>query len=437
MSRGPENGANGQLPLGTTAQRLPAWKRLGLKLKSAEDSIDERSPISDALHVTSPGYNADNIERNTSHSVAKKRKLSSPDPDSTPSDGVPSKSPSALKKQSQSKKKRVSFAAETKTEDGDTAVSISPADLDLLARTSSNSADTPAQPKKPKKAGKIKKTKSTNSEKPHSALQYLSQYHESRDTWKFNKNKETWLLKHIFSTADLPSSYDKALATYLGGLRGESAKSRLAQGATEEVSNVDDHLASTSQASQSMDDPATRDAYRAEARKRFKRNHEQFLDDLEKQEAEEPDPDRQRLLARRRRAEIILWSVGVDTQMKASINGDSDPASNLKGESKRLPSSHEISTGSQGVKKRRSKTRTATVDLSDSSSSSESESDTSDDETESTATAKSTSTSPHDTRTTESDSDSETTSDSESDSSSESDPGSEETSDDSSESDSD
>jgi hypothetical protein len=75
---------------------------------------------------------------------------------------------------------------------------------------------------KPKKARKPRTAKSlttqTLPEKPF--LSYLKQYTDSRDTWKFNKNHQTHLLKHIFNIDIVPSEYAHYIYEYVKGLQG-------------------------------------------------------------------------------------------------------------------------------------------------------------------------------------------------------------------------
>jgi hypothetical protein len=65
-----------------------------------------------------------------------------------------------------------------------------------------------------------KVTKSTTPSTPRPFLQYLKQYHESRGTWKFNKNHQNHLLKHAFDVSVVPSDYAYLLYEYVRGLQG-------------------------------------------------------------------------------------------------------------------------------------------------------------------------------------------------------------------------
>ena len=65
------------------------------------------------------------------------------------------------------------------------------------------------------------------------ALTYLTTFHTSPTTWKFSKNHQTYLLKHILSLVKIPPKYDPALLAYLKGLQGRAAKGDLRKRARE------------------------------------------------------------------------------------------------------------------------------------------------------------------------------------------------------------
>lgn len=72
--------------------------------------------------------------------------------------------------------------------------------------------------RKPKTAKSLTTPTSTLPEKPF--LAYLKQYTDSRSTWKFNKNHQTHLLKHIFNIDIVPSVYAYYIYEYVKGLQG-------------------------------------------------------------------------------------------------------------------------------------------------------------------------------------------------------------------------
>ncbi|EON63343.1 hypothetical protein W97_02570 [Coniosporium apollinis CBS 100218] len=142
-------------------------------------------------------------------------------------------------------------------------------------------------------------------------LEYLTHYHTNRDTWKFNKAKQTDLLKHLFNIYRIPSQYDDALIAYISGLQGQAARQRLRETATAVIAeDIGNPPAAFVQASTDvMDDPAARkaahdDALRERLRKEKKRRREE--DDEEAAQSEEY----QQKLKRRRRAERVLLALG-------------------------------------------------------------------------------------------------------------------------------
>ncbi|TPR09025.1 THUMP domain family protein [Aspergillus niger] len=56
-----------------------------------------------------------------------------------------------------------------------------------------------------------------------------------RSAWKFQKNRETHLFKHVLSLEQVPTLYNAALLAYLQGLKSEGAKLRLRQIAEEVI----------------------------------------------------------------------------------------------------------------------------------------------------------------------------------------------------------
>jgi len=103
---------------------------------------------------------------------------------------------------------------------------------------------------------KVKKSKSKGNEKEQSIsnsgdakpqyLEYLSQFHTDRATWKFNKAQQISLLKNIFDVSRIPKDYDEAVKVYIAGLQGDSARNRLREAASETLKSIlradeDDH----------------------------------------------------------------------------------------------------------------------------------------------------------------------------------------------------
>ncbi len=61
----------------------------------------------------------------------------------------------------------------------------------------------------------------------HAALQYLDQYQRLRPQWKFNKARQSYLLKHLLDFGRIPARWDGALCLYITGLQGEGVRARV------------------------------------------------------------------------------------------------------------------------------------------------------------------------------------------------------------------
>lgn len=390
----PEVNANSTTPNGD-AQRIPAWKRLGLKLKFSKDAAEDPKPSLENglpttnLHQPKPKRvhaeaTSSDVPAVSEQPATKKQRTTTSEIDNQSHKEATDRSSSALKREASNSRKRVSFTAETKKEDGDTAISIIPSELGrsnrVRERTDQSSDQSPKKTKKSKKA----KAQQKSQKKVHTALQYIEIYQNSHDSWKFNKNKETWIFKHLFSLEDIPSDYDRALSSYLRGLKGESAKQRLIQRANEELSKVGEEIQSAREGQpdsvgkgRSMDDPEARKSFREDAARRYKRNYEAYLDALEDAE-EEQGPQQEKRIAKRRRAEVVLWAVDIDRATEETGTTIQSRSQGTSSEKRALSvSSTSTPPITNGVRKKR-KNRTLTVEVIEDSSSSDSD-DSSDD----------------------------------------------------------
>ncbi|KAL1706707.1 hypothetical protein EV121DRAFT_200713 [Schizophyllum commune] len=64
------------------------------------------------------------------------------------------------------------------------------------------------------------------SEQAVKALSYAYTYHKHRDVWKFSKAHQNWLIRHCWSTTEIPDEYIPLLKKYLKNLQG-GARERL------------------------------------------------------------------------------------------------------------------------------------------------------------------------------------------------------------------
>jgi hypothetical protein len=270
---------------------IPAWKRIGLKLKYAADTP---APIPiPAAHVPSKKRkhydSSDSDDEAETRKVTKKKKAkkqkvleedegkktskkerrqqqqqqqdqtfestqeSTPPPPPTPSRLSISPTKSLLKKTkdtgySSSRRKSVTFASDVKATDGDSIKQLYLA-LDPFGKNRTRGGMTPAvntsthtsAPSKPleekinttslpKKAAAVKQKHrggSNNNGSSKPYLDYLSNFHLHRTFWKFEKVKQNWVLKNALDPGLIAESHEKALAVYVAGLQGAGARDRL------------------------------------------------------------------------------------------------------------------------------------------------------------------------------------------------------------------
>jgi WKF domain len=220
-----------------TPTHVPAWKRLGLKLKSQVSP--ESAPEPFTIIEASKRKREDTIDKGSAKKTKKISKTLSPSVPVTPI---------------LVRKKSVTFTPETKADDGDSIKhlydswvaeqksqdpsfqlqnsqpalrasepSVVEEQVDTNFDEKLRRAGRVKQPKQ--KQDKKKSLKSLRISKPTNVfsrpyLQYLRQYHESRDTWKFNKNHQSHLLKHVFDIDIIPSDHVHLICPYVRGLQG-------------------------------------------------------------------------------------------------------------------------------------------------------------------------------------------------------------------------
>ena len=291
------------------SQHVPAWKKIGLKLKYAKETADD-TPIVSTTTETNGATHAgakrsrdeeaeqENPSKRNKQQASRDLRLESPAPRSILSGSQsPTKTPAG--------KKAVSFSAETKAEDGETGQNY------FKAWAAGNQPHTPPKPsteivvpETPESAEKIKaqespaetkaKTKASKRDKkvdqaaaqtqdpnvesmpslqerreskaakkaakqerkaveaqaqqptpassatapPSAYVDYLHQFHHDKSNWKFNKSKENHLLKNVWSLYRVPAPYTEAIVSYVAGLQGAGARTRLVEGADEVLRDV-------------------------------------------------------------------------------------------------------------------------------------------------------------------------------------------------------
>jgi hypothetical protein len=375
--------------------RIPAWKRLGLKLKNAKDTNDVISSTNrisqSTLKRSSPDTHlAPKVKGRLAEPLAKKRRLEFQADNSSHSNGKLALPSDAFPKDPNGRlKKKVSFTAETKLEDGGKEL-ITDWEQDDYAYYEQKAAENDAKEarkivsdaqKKVEKSTISSKKPSASPRKSKDALEYLNLYRSSRSSWKFNKNREVWILRHILSTDEIPSSLNIALASYVHGLGSRQARLRLVnqcQDALEKEGPKEPPWDEQDSNLGHMEDPNTRKAYHDDAVRRFKRSLKDHLDD-EQRKADEDDPVYQQWLSRRRRAELLLWAV---TPSTSSTEGASISSREAKSEPQSATSekpANPVSTNGVRPNGHLFKKKNRTV-VFEGSSSSEGESESSDDE---------------------------------------------------------
>uniref|UniRef100_A0A8B8CLS0 Uncharacterized protein C7orf50 homolog n=1 Tax=Crassostrea virginica TaxID=6565 RepID=A0A8B8CLS0_CRAVI len=117
-----------------------------------------------------------------------------------------------------------------------------------------NSGDKPddAEVKKtPKSKKKKKKEKNVNENDQPTldpeqkadklASEYLKQWSSDRKSWKFQKVRQVWLLKHMYNSEQVNSDDFEILLQYLDGLKGKSREVTVKQ--AEKIIEEDDENA--------------------------------------------------------------------------------------------------------------------------------------------------------------------------------------------------
>ena len=374
------------------SDRIPAWKKLGLKLKHAQDTTSlissSQGDSSSTLKRSLPNAQAAPTDNKSfAEPLTKKRRVDSRTIDSSRSRSSLAKTSDTLSKEKSAQlKKKVSFTAETKIEDGGKEL-YNEWEQDDFAYYEQKAAENDAKEalrvasgaqNQPQKLTTRSKKPSDAPRKSKDALDYLNLHHRSPSSWKFSKNREVWILRRILSTDDIPASFNIALATYVHGLRSRQARSRLldqchrALQERQERSSSDEHYSNSELGE--MDDPDRRKAYHDDAVTRFKRSLEDHLDS-EQRQAEEDDPEYQRWISRRRRAELLLWAVTPSTSSTEESSSTSHGAAPE-------PQSPASAKSMNGVRPKGyiSKRKNRTAVVVEGSSSSEEDSGSSDDE---------------------------------------------------------
>ena len=342
------------------------------------------------------GFSALNFSRQQFQSQSSDQSQSeSPQPDSAPT-------------QSEKKIKRLKTKQSREVEDADypsskpAIVSESPAlgiastAIETAAARSSPEAQ-PSRDTDDANGSKKKKAKDKSSESRAitSSIEYLQQFSQDRALWRFNKKKQTILLKNLFDIHLIPLQHDQVIVEYISGLQGEAARQRLIETATsilQSIAEKQDDFEMQSMESEEARRRAYADALRNQIM-RYERSNAEPNESDEKQLT-----DMKREIERGQRAEAVLFKLlekELYPEKYAQPNASTQqPAktSNLSGNSKRESSVSNTASASQvagikraiategtpatGLKRKKRKKRTSSPNDDSSSSSSDSDSDT-------------------------------------------------------------
>lgn len=345
---------------------VPAWKRLGLKLKYANESTNKNLSERQSKQTSEPydiAQGSQKSSRTDAEPSSKRRRTEARIDSNRTSHGNHhsrqskaatngSENPSSIRDDSdnlrnaelEKRKKRVSFSADTKIIEGDLVLNGSITPLNSVPTNTKNKD--PAAGKKQKRVGN--RAKPATSTKFKVILDYLNQFHYERPDWKFRKNRESWILKHALSTNDIPNEYNLPLAHYIGSSQSQGGMTRLANQCHEALA-VSTENKDEDGGSEGLE--RTNEDYK-----------KKFLDWLEMakkdQKLNKEDEDILRpWVIRQDRAQLLLWSI--DPAAKSAID-------NRK--TKVPPNPENASSATKS--RRQPKTRTSTITYSSSSSSS-------------------------------------------------------------------
>lgn len=403
---------------------VPAWKKLGLKLKYAQDDDDGDDGRQDSVREEEEEEKEERVkgkrkgkgkkdketEKEKSASKdrsSKKRKLDEGEDENGDADGEGDSS--EKKKKDKKKRKKVdgstsispSVFGVKEGDDYEKMVQVSSADEKQDKGEVKDEKEDGTKKKKKEKRNKKKDSDSnlsttTTTAKIHEApiLSYLSRYHKNRSEWKFQKAKEVHLFKQILSLEHVPAHYNAALLAYLKGLKSEGAKQRLSEAAEAAIKTDIEGKTSTNtntdnnNAEGTTNDESSQTSPYSEAIETFRKWLPDGQEDFDGDNASEKivDDGMRKRLERRQRAELVWFAVN-DCKL---FEIEKPKGNNAKKALKSAQGGGGVGGQNQSNKKKR-KNRTVFVEIS-SSSESESESG-SDSDSESTSSSDSSSSS--------------------------------------------
>ena len=225
---------------------IPAWKRIGLKLKHAKDTAEQNTPgharpspkeprpagvDSDRPRKrkrASPSETQETQETEGTRTEATRGEPHAPTARTSPDAKPPQDTDARARAHSTAHppRKSVSFTTSTKQLDG------SPG-----SATPATRVDASAHAKRPLPAKQSAPNQSPPADPPKYLL-YLTHFHSDRASWKFSKKLQSDLLKNSLDTDRVPAAYAPALTAYLAGLQGPAARQRLVDSASRALAEI-------------------------------------------------------------------------------------------------------------------------------------------------------------------------------------------------------
>ncbi|KAL1886963.1 hypothetical protein Cpir12675_006803 [Ceratocystis pirilliformis] len=201
---------------------VPAWKRLGLKLKGSAGS--------EPSVATAPAAAAAIAAAPSSGPYAKRKYDSATGSNNTPLRSSLRANDSATTNTGFKKPRYDSGYSNTDNSADSRRKSVSfSADTNIEPRTPSSTVQPPTPAKKPKKP-KSKKpkaagfgtsaTSSTVTTDITPSLEYLRLWKSARSAWKFNKNHQTLLIKYVYDNHMVPARDMAAFYNYIRDIQG-------------------------------------------------------------------------------------------------------------------------------------------------------------------------------------------------------------------------
>lgn len=173
---------------------VPAWKRLGLKLKGPSSDASPVSTAAQTRTATTNSYSTPSAASQYGTFGFNKRKQLPSNP---------------------------YLASDFKRTRRDDYSNITPSKKSVSFSQDTTNKAKPA-PKKPKKKAPKQPPPPKQPFDLTPALEYLRTWNKARDSWKFNKNHQTLLIKYLYDSDAIPSADIDAFYTYIRDIKGAS-----------------------------------------------------------------------------------------------------------------------------------------------------------------------------------------------------------------------